>query len=378
MNKKIKVITAAIALVGILSVGATSAWGAADKNSQIDMNDIIRLTTSNNTELNLFKKKIEVRDKWYHDALDDNEYDSGYQKDMKKYIYPFKRQLEIKDLQWQRDQKQDEVVLASTKAYYDITLQNQMIELQQKKIERLTILLEYKKEKIKLGTEAATSLIDDETNLKDAQIKLQQLKNDEEKLRMELNMKVGNPVDKKLNLKNSEIPYEPFQVKNLEAVVENMLTKYHTINYMEEEEKIAIKEKDIVEDYENAHSASELERAANPSGDYKSKVENLEDQLIELKYKMDDEKKNIEAKVRMDYNTLLNLNDDVEVKKLDYEKAQTLLKTEKAKFDAGRSTKVQCDAAEESVLMALCEYNRAKLNYYVAVEKFKNYTKRAL
>lgn len=378
MNKKIKVITAAIALVGILSVGATSAWGAADKNSQIDMNDIIRLTTSNNTELNLFKKKIEVRDKWYHDALDDNEYDSGYQKDMKKYIYPFKRQLEIKDLQWQRDQKQDEVVLASTKAYYDITLQNQMIELQQKKIERLTTLLEYKKEKIKLGTEAATSLIDDETNLKDAQIKLQQLKNDEEKLRMELNMKVGNPVDKKLNLKNSEIPYEPFQVKNLEAVIENMLTKYYTINYMEEEEKIAIKEKDIVEDYENANNASELERAANPAGDYKSKVENLEDQLIELKYKMDDEKKNIEAKVRMDYNTLLNLNDDVEVKKLDYEKAQTLLKTEKAKFDAGRSTKVQCDAAEESVLMALCEYNRAKLNYYVGVEKFKNYTKRAL
>ncbi|MCY6370978.1 TolC family protein [Clostridium ganghwense] len=378
MNKKIKVLTAAIALVGILSVGAKSAWGAADKNSQIDINDIIRLTTSNNSELSVFKQKIEVRDKWYHDALEEKSKESNYQKDMRKYINPFRRQEEIKNLEWQKDQKQDEVVLSTTKAYYDIMLQNQMIELQEKKIERLKKLLEYKKEKIKIGTEAATSLIDDETNLKDAEMKLQQLKNSEESLRMELNMKIGNPVDKKLNLKKAEIPYKPYEVKNLEAVIEKMLTKSHTITSMIEEQKIDIKEKDILEDYENATNASELERAANPSGDYKARIEDLEDQLIELKYKMDDEKKSIEAKIRMDYNSILNAKDDVQVKKLDYEKAQTLLKTEKAKFDAGRSTKIQCDAAEESVLMASCEYNRAKLNYYVAVEKFKNYNKRAL
>lgn len=378
MNKKIKVIIASIALVGVLSTGASLAFGASEKGSQIDTNDIIRLTTSNNSELNLFKKKIEVKDKWYHEALKEKDNESNYAEDMRKYVNPFRRELEIDELEWQRDQKQDEVVLAATKLYYDIMLQDEMIELQKKKIQRLGKLVEYKKAKIEIGTESSVSLIDDETNLKDATTNLTKLENDKERLKMQLNMKIGNPVTKDITLKKVDIPYKVFEVANLENVVENMLKKYHTITYMEEEQKIDIKEKDIVHDYANASTNTAIENAMNPSSDYEEKEEELEDSLTELTYKMDDEKKRIDSKIRMDYNNILNLKDDVALKELDYEKTQTMLQTEKAKLDAGTSTILACDAKEEETLNALYNYNKAKLDYYIATEEFKNFTKKVL
>ncbi|WMJ80770.1 TolC family protein [Clostridium sp. MB40-C1] len=377
MNKKVKLLTVAITLVSVLSVAAISALGAADKGSELNLNDIIELTTSNNNELNFFKKKIQVKEKWYDEATKKDDKDSNFDEDMKEEIIPLRIEQEIKDIEWERDQAQDKAIVESTKGYYEIMLQDQLIQLQQKTIERMKKLLEYKKAKIDAGTESAVSLIDDEANLKDAEVKLQQLKNDEEKIRMELNMKIGTPVDKKLNLKKAEIPYKIYEVKNLESVVETMLKKYYTITSLITKEDIDSREKAIVHTYVK-DDKNELENAINPKGDYKERENQLEDDIVETKYKLDDEKKNIEAKIRMDYNNIINLNNDIKVKKLDCEKAETMLKTEKTKFEAGTGTELEVKAAEEKVLSASCEYNKAKLDYYVAVEQFKNFTKKAL
>lgn len=364
-----------IALIGFLTLSNKYVLAASDNASEADINYITKLAITNNTELNLFDKKIEVKKKWYSEALDEQENESDYKKDMRKHVYPFSREHEIKELEWQRDQKQDEVVTDSISAYYGILVQQQLIELQQKKIDRLTKALDDKKQKIKYGLESTVSLIDDETNLKDANTELEQLKNDEQVLRMKLNMKIGNTVDKIFNLKQVEIPYSVFEVKNLDTVVENMVTKYHTITSMIDQEKIDQKEKDIVHDYVNGSNTTEIENALNPNGDFKNREETLDDEITEIHYKIDDEKKNIESKVRIDYNNILKIKNDIEIKKLDYEKANILLETEKSKLEHGLSTEIQYNLIEEKVLSALCDNNKAKLDYYIAVENFKNYIK---
>lgn len=376
MNKTLKILTTSIVLVGFLTLG-TKVLAASDKVSELDVNDIIKLTTSNNSELNLFNKKIEVKKKWYIEALDEQPNESDYKKDMRLYVYPFSREHEIKELEWERDEKQNEVIIASTSAYYDILIQEQLIELQEKKIARLTKALDNKKQKINYGLETVVSLIDDETNLKDANTNLEKLKNDEKVLRMKLNMKTGNTVDKILNLKQVEIPYSTFEVKDLNDVVENMVTKYHTITSLIEKEEIDEKEKEIANRY-TGFNTTEIENALNPNGDFKNREETLDDEITEIHYKMDDEKKNIESKVRIDYNNILKIKNNIEMKKLDYEKANILFETEKSKLQNGSSTEIQYNLAEENILSALCDYNKAKLDYYIAVENFKNYIKIAL
>lgn len=376
MNKTLKILTTSIVLVGFLTLG-TKVLAASDKVSELDVNDIIKLTTSNNSELNLFNKKIEVKKKWYIEALDEQPNESDYKKDMRLYVYPFSREHEIKELEWERDEKQNEVIIASTSAYYDILIQEQLIELQEKKIARLTKALDNKKQKINYGLETVVSLIDDETNLKDANTNLEKLKNDEKVLRMKLNMKTGNTVDKILNLKQVEIPYSTFEVKDLDDVVENMVTKYHTITSLIEKEEIDEKEKEIAHRY-TGFNTTEIENALNPNGDFKNREETLDDEITEIHYKMDDEKKNIESKVRIDYNNILKIKNNIEMKKLDYEKANILFETEKSKLQHGSSTEIQYNLAEENILSALCDYNKAKLDYYIAVENFKNYIKIAL
>lgn len=377
MNKKVKKLVVAVALIGGLSVGARAALGAADTNSHLDANDIIRLTTENDSDLNLFRKRIKVKEKWYDEKTEKKDSDDNFLEDMKDDIIPLRERYAIKELEWEREKTQDRVVTESLNSYYKIMIHKKTIQVQEKTIKRLGKLLEYKKAKIKAGTEAAVTLIDDETNLKSAQVKLQQLKNDEEKMMMELNMNIGTPVDKKLNLKEVEVPYEIFEVKNIENVVEKMLSKYHTIKAIEEEKDIDEREKALNHVYDNADDKSETEKAMNPSRDYEENEAKLEDHIVELKYKLQDEKKDIEGKIRIDYNSILNLQSDVEARKLDLEKAKTLLNTEKKKFEVGRSTQIQCDAAEENLLMAECQYNMAKLNHYIAVENFKNFTRRA-
>jgi len=370
-NKIAKKISLLIIAALVIAAGAATVFGASNNvTGTVDLNDLIRLTTSNNSELNLFEQKIKVKEKWYRDSLKDKDGESAYEEDIRKYVTPFRRDLEIKDLEWQRSRKQDEVVLNTTKMYYAILNKDAMIENQKKRIERLKKVLENKKKRIEAGIDAEYTIIEDEANLKEAEVILKQLQNEEQNLRMELNINIGNEVTQKLDFKKVEIPYNEYNLDDINKVISTKLEKSYTIKKLIEEQKIDIKEKDIVEDYVD-DDASELEKLA--SIDYEARVEELEDELLTLKYDIEDEKKNIEAKIRTDYNNILNLQNEVLMKKLTYENANINLKAEEAKYKAGKSTQMNVDIAKENVDSALYEYNTAKLNYYIAVEEFKNY-----
>ena len=182
---------------------------------------------------------------------------------------------------------------------------------------------------------------------------------------------MGTNVDADLNLKFEEVPYNEFTVDDIDNLADSMSKGYYSILSKNRELALDQKEKDIASSYDSGEN--QLARAAYPNTDYKSYAETLGDTITNLQYALGDEGLSINAKVRTDYNNILNLSSNVLSRKLDYEEAQILLNSEKAKLKVGMSTQSSCDAAEEKLQSAACEYNKAKLDYFISVEKFKYY-----
>ena len=193
MNKKAKVLTTSILLVSVMALGGKVVFGA-NSDSPLGINDVISNVVGNNSDITLYKEKVRVKEKWYNHEEKKRKNDSNYDEEIKKDVLPLKEEVELGNLNWEREQIQDRIVVEAKELYYKSLIQNRMIDVQQKTVERLKKELENKKKKIEVGTEASISLVGDETNLKNAEVKLQELKADKEKFALKLNMKMGTPV----------------------------------------------------------------------------------------------------------------------------------------------------------------------------------------
>lgn len=374
MIKKTNIVISSLIMAVIFTLGTIPVLGASETSTgTMGLDTVIRKTIDDNPSLRLYYKKISVSKSAAIEAKRDRGNETKYQEDMRLNVNPERRVLELDNLQWEKDEKEASVVNESKQYYYQSIIQDQLIEIQKSKIKRLEKALEDKKLGIDVGTEAQTSLIDDQVNLNQAQTALQQLMNDKENVRMKLNINMGVDVDADINLTPVDVPYEEFTVKDIGALAIKMSKEYHSVKSMDRELILDNIESGIADKYDD--DKNQLERAGSPNTDYKSYAETLDDNIIDLGYSIADESRSINAKVRMDYNNILNLNNIALSKKLDYDKAQILYNVEITKFNVGMSTQMNCDAASETLKAATCEYNKAKLDYFIGVEQFKIYTK---
>lgn len=374
MKKKSKQIISILALGIFMTLTPAKAMAAATSDTaEMDLDQVIQNTISGNSSLNLYNKKIDVAKTALEEADLQTGTETDYQQEMRLSVNPGRRQLELDNLNWDKDQKQDSVVTKSKQLYYQYLVQDKLIEIQKDKIERLKKALENKKTGIDVGTEAQNSLIDDQVNLDAAETGLQQLLNDKESIRMKLNINMGKNVNAEVNLKSQDIPYEEYTLEDIGTLAEKLSDESHTVTSMNRELELDRTEEGIAEMYDD--DKNQLERAAYPNTDYKSYAETLMDTITNLEYQVIDEGNSVNAKVRIDYNNILSLNNTVISKKLDYDQAVILYNTEKSKLDVGMSTQLEVDAAEESMKDAECQYNEAKIDYLAAVEQFKSYVK---
>lgn len=374
MNKKVRVVILSLAILGMFTTAVTPVFGVSEESTgAVDINVVISAIASGNSSLKLYDKKIKISQAKINEVVEVPDHETDYKREMRLNVNPGRRELELVNLLWDKAKKQDEIVLSSKQYYYQYVVQDEMIELQQSKIERLKKVLDNKKQGIDIGTEAGYNLIDDQVNLNDAQTTLSGLINEKENIRMKLNINMGKSVDAAINVKSVDIPYEEYKLDNLDDIVAKMSKGYHTITAMNEEMRMDTKEKDIADKYDT--DLNQLVRAASPNTDYKSWSETLGDIIVNLGYDVTDEARNVESKVRTDYNNVLNLDNNVLSKKLDCDKAETVLSAEQARLNVGQNTQITVDAAAETLKAATLELNKAKIEYFVSVQQFKNYIK---
>ncbi len=356
----------------MLMFGSVPVMGASDSSTgNSDLNALISKAKDENPSLALYDKKIAISKIAAARADDPADDETDYQKEMRLKVNPDRRDLELENLQWDRDVEEESVVLDTKKYYYQSIIDDKLIEIQNNKIARLSKAIEDKKLGIQVGTEAETSLINDQVNLSSAETTLLQLKNDKQDNSMKLNLNIDSSVSADHTFQMVDVPYEEYTVKDINGLAEDMSEDYHSIKSMKKELHLDIVEEGIAKDYDDGKNM--LERAAYPNTDYKSYAETLSDTITNLEYTIDDEKRNINAKVRTDYNNILNLNNSVQDKQLEYQQALIQYNSEKAKLDVGMSTQSKCDEARENLDTAQWAYNQAKLDYLVSVEQFKIY-----
>ena len=215
----------------------------------MDLDTAVKNSISGNSALSLYNKKIQVAIAAAEDASNDPCDETDYQTEMRLNVNPQRRQLELDNLNWEKDQKQNSVMTDSKQYYYGYLIQEELIKIQQSKIERLKKVIENKKLGIDVGTEAQTSLIDDQVNLDTAAAELEQLLNDKESLRMKLNINMGKDVDTALNLKSEDIPYEEYTIEDIGALAKSMSEGYHSITSMNRETGIGTKLKRELQKY---------------------------------------------------------------------------------------------------------------------------------
>nr|WP_272507467.1 TolC family protein [Clostridium aestuarii] len=276
------------------------------------------------------------------------------------------KELEVNNVKWERNNKQDELVADVKKLYYEILVKNEVINVQKSKITRVSKQLKDVKRQIELGTMSKNILINYELDLDKAQNELKKIQHEQESLMMDLNMKSGNDVNNKLVLKEEEIPEVKLNV-NLPNIIKDLQKNSYEVKSLEKQIRIKVQEKNIVD--LNADDDVPIEGIK-----YKDDVvEDLKDEIIQLEYDIEDKKTDLEFKARNDYNNILKIKDDMESKKLDYDKNLKLLDAAKTKYQIGLTTDKEYKAAEEECKKALCAYKQSEIDYYIAAEKFKDF-----
>lgn len=356
MKRKAVILSACfimILAIILLNMSAFFASGAAAKS--YSLREAIDRAQSANMELNLLSQKITLAQKRRDDA--------GGASDLEKR----KRDKAVTDLVWEKDQKEKKLKLDVTELYHKILINQKYIDLQSAQKERLEKEYEAKKLQVELGNYTAydkqmkqtgqqvsveSSLVECGAAIAEAENKLASLKNDRQELVMKLNREMGDDIEQNLILKNESIPDEKLDAINLREVADDMVLQDYSIVKLRNDRSIAEDEK------------------SSASG---TKKEELEDSILKLGYDIEDKEADIKYKVWTDYNNIQNLRDEISLKKLDYDKYVKLSEIAKLKNELGIITFLEYTKAVEDKDNAYCAYEESRLNYYIAVRRYKDY-----
>lgn len=374
VNKKIvSLITVMCLIITVFSFtyAADTAQGSnASTLKTINLQDVIENAMKANSEISLYDNKIKVAGDRLATANGRAEFLSvganwgttdttKVQSGKDRFVYPMQRQQDLDELKWNKDNYTKNLKVDITKLYYQILVKQQEVSMQNSAIGRLNNDYEAKNKQVQLGTATTTDLLPLQVSVEQARSKLLTLQRDKYKLMMDLNNKAGYDINKQFVLKDEKLPEEEYIVQDMDKLISDLIEKSYNIKKYIKDKEIAEKEK-----------WAEIQFAINVNN---SAVDALTDKIVNSDFNVRDEKVNLEYKVRTDYNNILSLKDSITIKKLDYEKASKLKDVAKLRYDLGligALDKARADGDADDAWDAL---QQAKLDYYTAVQDFKNY-----
>lgn len=358
-----------IAIGAMLVTIPAQTWAAGVTPRNINLKDAVDTAISANTSIKLIDDRIKLADTRYQQAV-------TVSKDAaKKYwgsdithiankkeeiLYPLQRENDLNELKWEKDNTAKQLQLDITKLYNQILIKQKSIDLQVNAIKSAKDQYSSANSQVQAGVITQTTLLPLDIAIQEAETTLATLQRDKAKLVMDLDKKVGLDINQPLALKYADIPHDEFTVADITKLVGDVVSTAHSVIKLENDKMLDESEYDILESY----SATD-----KPAGS-----EDLEDKILNLGYSIRDEKIAVEYKIRSDYNNILNLFDDITIKKMDYDKTQKLMEVAKVKYDIGNINFLDYMKALSDTDNASEAYEQSWLDYYTAVLDFKNYT----
>lgn len=363
---KLRKIICMIAIGLIFTVGSNAAFASANEEEVkfISLTNAIVNALKDNTGLKNLESKINLTQRRYKYAQDlsldaEKRYGDTYAQHVEskkeELLYPLKRKAELDELIWQKAELEKTLKLDITRIYYQMLFKQQQIDLQEKVITSLKNDYAVKEKQMAIGSITKTSLLSFEISIDEAESQLVSYKNELTNLSMDLNKKLGFDVNQALQLREIQLPKQNLQIRDINEIVSDVVENAHSVAKLELDKTIKQKEYWIVASF----------------GEKVSDADSIEEEIFDYDFSIPDEKTAVEYQVRSSYNNILNLADEITIKKLDLDRYEMLLSIAEKKAKVGLITEIDHNKAQIERDTAFVNYNKAKLDYYLAVEQFK-------
>lgn len=379
-------------LLAILMIFQYTAVFAADTNTTIefDLQTAIDTALANSNSLKLYDEKIKNATdivRRYNDLADiakntpknpgsDRFYDPEndvfivyntqgqndlYLIELKKQelLYPEQKANDLRNLKYEKQNKIVDIKLDVTENYFTLLFIKKQISYQKALISRLEADLKVKKNDVNLGRDVPTSVTKIELDIKKANNELVQLYREEEKAKMSLNSLLSRPITEDIKIKDIDVPEINYNNVDLKAAIEDRQKNNNKIKDIKFQIEQAKLEAEIVKDNTNRKDPPELDT--------------LEDTKLNQEYAYKDELINIEKYIYQENNTILNLKDEIEIKRLNKEICDKDLEIAQKKLELGLLSQSDMNTVIDAAEQANIDYLKAKLNFYLEVERFNAY-----
>ncbi len=363
-------------LLAILMVFQYSSVFAAETNSEFNLQTAIDTALSNSSSLKLYDEKIKnATDIYYRyndKAISSKDAPVLTGKELQKtndlyfienrkiqVLYPEQKKNDLDNLKYEKQNEIVDIKLNITENYFKLLFLEKQISYQNALIARLDADLKVKKNDVKLGRSVASAVTKIELDIKRAKNELVQLNREENNSKMSLNSLLGRKITDEIQIKDIDVPDTDYDSIDIKSVIEDRQKNNNKI-------------KDIKFNIEQAKLEAEIVKE-NTNREDPVELDTLEDTRLNQEYALKDEIINIEKHVYQENNTILNLEDEIAIKQLNKEICDKDLEVANEKLKHGLLSKSDLNAVIDAAEEANIEYLKAKLDFYLEVQRFNAY-----
>lgn len=354
-------------LMAIVCFSSVAVRGAESRTEGYTLKKAVDAAVENSPSLKLLDEKIKLAQRRYSTAIKDSKearYKSWTSDEQhvsnkkEELLYPLQKESEINKLEWERQNSEKKLRNDVAMLYYQILQAKKHLDNQSSAITRAEVEYDAMAKKVRAGLATETLLMSYDIVVNESQALLNTYQRDLDILYINFNEKLGLVPDTIVNLSSATLPDEELSINSIDKLANKVVAASHDVAKLETDKELIKIEHDILYEY----------------SDYiPDDCDTLEDSLLNSDYSIRDQKVAVELKVRSDYNNLLNLKDDTTIRKMEYDQKVKLLEIAQKRYDIGMSTYLDVLKAQGERDTALVGYDKARLDYYSALQSFKLY-----
>jgi|GEM_PF-5342628 len=364
--KRYIIILIALSMIFSLPASVFAEENAAPGYIKLNLEQSYKLMETNNLEIKLLDKKIEIKEKQFEDVLDAadearrlNKSNTSFQHKRTEVITPKLEWLEVEALKNDRSDKLDSLKSAVKKQYVNVLLLQEDVAYITDDISVMDKRLQEVQLRIKLGQAKDSEYKTLYSQKLSVQNQLNLLNVQLESAMINLKMLLGVDFAQQVTLEKITLPY---QVVNRETLKSDMIKSIDNSFIIYKLNKEITLKNDEIEMYKDYN------RDYKYSPDYKDLSIELSEMEAELNY----EKLNTEADLWIEYYNLMVLEDDIklqevnlEIEKINYESIVTKAKLGMVDSVTEMNAKISYNRQQTT-------RQRAMYDYIIAVEQFND------
>ncbi|RNB78357.1 TolC family protein [Brevibacillus nitrificans] len=250
---------------------------------------------------------------------------------------------------------ESKIKLGAQQAYYNLIFAQDDLELKKQSLSRAQTQLKVANAAFKVGTKAKTDVLQAEMGLAGAQANLTSAKNAVEVARMDLNDFLGVDLTKEWKVVSSNKQVAPVKM-TMEEAEKEALSKRIEMTKVNEELKLAQLNVKLIEEYS---ALSTLPGRVARNNEEKSKLA------------IDEQKRAISKEVSQAYLNLNAAREAIDYQKVAKDSAAESYRLTNLRFENGLATTLEVIQAEEELSSRENQYQKAILQYNLAVVNFE-------